>query len=55
MTDEIAIGHLQRRRIEARVLIPFMITGFNDELELARSQTLMQGGRCCDFRFRRKP
>ena len=24
MTDEIAIGHLQKRKIEARVLIPFV-------------------------------
>jgi L-2-amino-thiazoline-4-carboxylic acid hydrolase len=31
-----------------------MVTGFNDDLELARSQTIMQGGSCCDFRFRRK-
>lgn len=31
-----------------------MIIGFNDDLELARSQTIMQGGSCCDFRFRRK-
>ncbi len=26
MTDEIAIGHLQKRKIEARVLIPFITT-----------------------------
>jgi hypothetical protein len=31
-----------------------MIDGFNDELELVRSQTIMAGGSCCDFRFRRK-
>ncbi len=31
-----------------------MVAGFNDDLELTRSQTIMQGGRCCDFRFRRK-
>jgi L-2-amino-thiazoline-4-carboxylic acid hydrolase-like protein len=31
-----------------------MVAGFNDDLELARSQTIMQGGSCCDFRFRRK-
>lgn len=31
-----------------------MLGGFNDELELARSQTIMQGAPCCDFRFRRK-
>jgi hypothetical protein len=136
MSDEIAIGHLQKRKIEARVLIPFitacreklgdgptreavaatirtlaaeegakwaggggldiqvldqtgdrlafnvtrcryaefykelgladlgslihcsrdhaMVAGFNDGLELARSQTIMEGGSCCDFCFRRK-
>jgi L-2-amino-thiazoline-4-carboxylic acid hydrolase-like protein len=31
-----------------------MVTGFNDTIELSRSQTIMQGGSCCDFRFRRK-
>jgi L-2-amino-thiazoline-4-carboxylic acid hydrolase len=31
-----------------------MVTGFNDQLELNRSQTIMQGAPCCDFRFRRK-
>ena len=31
-----------------------MVAGFNDDLELTRSQTIMQGGGCCDFRFRRK-
>ena len=31
-----------------------MVTGFNDEIALERSQTIMQGGSCCDFRFRRK-
>ena len=31
-----------------------MVTGFNDAIELSRSQTIMQGGSCCDFRFRRK-
>lgn len=31
-----------------------MVEGFNDGLELARSQTIMAGGSCCDFRFRRK-
>ncbi len=29
-----------------------MITGFNENLELSRSQTLMQGATHCDFRFR---
>ncbi|GEP55978.1 L-2-amino-thiazoline-4-carboxylic acid hydrolase [Reyranella soli] len=31
-----------------------MVEGFNDGLELTRSQTIMAGGSCCDFRFRRK-
>jgi hypothetical protein len=31
-----------------------MVEGFNDGLELDRSQTIMAGGSCCDFRFRRK-
>jgi len=31
-----------------------MVAGFNDDLELTRSQTIMAGGSCCDFRFRRK-
>jgi len=31
-----------------------MVAGFNDELELSRSQTIMQGGSCCDFRFRKR-
>lgn len=31
-----------------------MVEGFNDGLELSRSQTIMAGGTCCDFRFRRK-
>jgi predicted ArsR family transcriptional regulator len=29
-----------------------MVAGFNDKLELSRSQTLMQGAACCDFRYR---
>jgi hypothetical protein len=32
-----------------------MLAGFNDELELSRSQTIMEGAACCDFRFRRRP
>ena len=32
-----------------------MVVGFNNELELSRSQTIMEGATCCDFRFRRKP
>jgi hypothetical protein len=31
-----------------------MIDGFNPELELARTQTIMQGATHCDFRFRAK-
>ena len=31
-----------------------MVAGFNDGLELTRSQTIMEGGGCCDFRFRRR-
>lgn len=31
-----------------------MVAGFSDDLELARSQTIMEGASCCDFRFRRK-
>ncbi|SDI35530.1 L-2-amino-thiazoline-4-carboxylic acid hydrolase [Bradyrhizobium sp. Rc2d] len=31
-----------------------MLAGFNDELELSRSQTIMEGGACCDFRFRKR-
>jgi predicted ArsR family transcriptional regulator len=31
-----------------------MVTGFNGEFELQRRQTFMEGGSCCDFRFRKK-
>jgi hypothetical protein len=31
-----------------------MVAGFSDDLELSRSQTVMQGASCCDFRFRKK-
>lgn len=31
-----------------------MLAGFNDELELSRSQTIMEGAACCDFRFRKR-
>ena len=31
-----------------------MVTGFDDKLELSRSQTIMQGAAHCDFRYRRK-
>ena len=36
--DEVAIAHLQRRKIEGRVLIPF----------------IMEDAGCCDFRFRKR-
>jgi predicted ArsR family transcriptional regulator len=32
-----------------------MVAGFNNELELSRSQTIMAGATCCDFRFRKRP
>ena len=32
-----------------------MLLGFNKDLELSRSQTIMQGATCCDFRFRKRP
>ena len=31
-----------------------MVVGFNGELELSRSRTIMEGAACCDFRFRKK-
>jgi hypothetical protein len=31
-----------------------MVVGFNNELELSRSQTIMAGATCCDFRFRKR-
>jgi hypothetical protein len=31
-----------------------MVVGFNGELELSRSQTIMEGAVCCDFRFRKR-
>ena len=31
-----------------------MLAGFNPAMELSRTQTLMEGGSCCDFRFRQK-
>jgi hypothetical protein len=32
-----------------------MVVGFNSELELSRSQTIMEGAISCDFRFRKRP
>ena len=32
-----------------------MLVGFNNELELSRSQTIMAGATCCDFGFRKRP
>jgi hypothetical protein len=31
-----------------------MLVGFNSELELSRSQTIMEGAKHCDFRFRKR-
>lgn len=31
-----------------------MVAGFNSDIELSRSQTIMEGATCCDFRFRRQ-
>jgi hypothetical protein len=31
-----------------------LVAGFNEAIELNRTQTLMQGASCCDFRFREK-
>jgi L-2-amino-thiazoline-4-carboxylic acid hydrolase len=31
-----------------------IIEGFSSDLALSRSQTLMEGAGCCDFRYRRK-
>jgi len=31
-----------------------MVTGFDEKLELSRSQTIMQGATHCDFRYRSK-
>src|SRR5262252_4957506 len=110
-SDEIPISHLQRRKIEGRVIIPFieearkrfgdqaaremvvavirrlaaedgarwrdaefyrglglaelgylihcnrdhaMIDGFNPDLALTRTQTVMEGASHCDFRFSKK-
>jgi len=30
------------------------LAGFNGELELSRSRTIMEAAACCDFRFRKK-
>jgi hypothetical protein len=32
-----------------------MVVGFSEGLELARSQSLMEGAGSCDFRYRKKP
>ena len=32
-----------------------MVAGFNPDIELLRTQTLMEGASHCDFRFRKKP
>jgi len=42
VTDEVPISHLQRRRIESRVLIPFIAA-------------CRECASHCDFRFAKKP
>jgi predicted ArsR family transcriptional regulator len=32
-----------------------LIEGFNPQIQLTRTQTLMQGATCCDFRFVKQP
>lgn len=32
-----------------------LIEGFNPDVTLERTQTIMQGASCCDFRYSRKP
>ncbi len=32
-----------------------LIRGFNPDVSLERSQTIMEGAACCDFRYRMKP
>ncbi|MCC9078104.1 L-2-amino-thiazoline-4-carboxylic acid hydrolase [Litorilinea aerophila] len=32
-----------------------LIQGFNPDVELTRTQTIMEGAPCCDFRYRLKP
>lgn len=32
-----------------------MVAGFNPDIELTRTRTIMEGGSHCDFRFRKKP
>ena len=31
-----------------------MLEGFNGDIDLTRTQTIMQGAPCCDFRYRRR-
>lgn len=31
-----------------------LIAGFNPDVDLTRTQTIMEGAACCDFRYRRK-
>jgi hypothetical protein len=31
-----------------------LIEGFNPDITLTRTQTIMQGAACCDFRYQRK-
>jgi hypothetical protein len=32
-----------------------MLVGFNGQIELSRTQTIMEGAACCDFRFCKRP
>jgi hypothetical protein len=32
-----------------------MIKGFSGDIELTRTETIMEGATCCDFRFRKRP
>jgi hypothetical protein len=44
-----AIGHLLSCNRDAE-----FINGYDNRVELTRTTTIMQGGRCCDFRYRVK-
>lgn len=49
------IGVLIRREVEARVLAPVidaLIKGFNPNITLKRTGTILEGAEICDFRYR---
>jgi predicted ArsR family transcriptional regulator len=46
VTDEVPIVHCNRDHA--------MIDGFNPDLKLTRTQTVMEGASHCDFRFTKK-